>query len=83
MTGIRFEPTPEQEAALKRLRKVTGKTVDYLISRAVDELLMNGSTMTREPNEETLQAFEDVKEGRDLETHENVRAFFESIEKEN
>ena len=39
MTEIRFEPTPEQEVVLKRLRKETGKTVGYLISKALDEIL--------------------------------------------
>ena len=79
MEKITFEPTPEQAAALTRLRKDTGMTTNYLLSRAVDELLVNGSTMTREPNEETLQAFADVEEGRDLKTYTDFQEYLNDM----
>lgn len=76
---ITFEPTPEQEAALNRLRKETGKTAHYLISEALDRLLVNGSTVTREPNAETLQAFRDVEEGRDIKTYTDFQEYLDDM----
>lgn len=48
MEIIPFEPTPEQEAALSRLRKKTGHTAHYLISQAIDHFIgaeMDGGTV--------------------------------------
>ncbi len=76
---ITFEPTPEQEAALNRLRKETGKTANYLISQALDELLVNGSYLPKEPNEETLRAFRDVEQRRDLKTYTDFQEYLNDM----